>query len=47
MSFRKGQTDKEFEKVCFQSPIGVVHGPVETQFGDLLYLHKYLLLLVQ
>lgn len=40
MSFRKGQTDKEFEKVCFESELGVVHGPVKTQFGYHLILPK-------
>jgi hypothetical protein len=40
MSFRKGQTDKEFEKVCFESTLGVVHGPVQTQFGHHLILPK-------
>ena len=24
---------KEFDQVCFNEPVGVVHGPVRTQFG--------------
>jgi peptidyl-prolyl cis-trans isomerase C len=32
-SFRPGQMVKEFDTVVFNSPLGVVHGPVKTQFG--------------
>jgi len=31
--FYPGQMVPEFDKVVFNEPIGVVHGPVETQFG--------------
>ena len=29
---------KEFDRVCFEKEVGVVHGPVETQFGAHLIL---------
>ena len=32
-SFRPGQMVKEFDEVVFSEQIGVVHGPVKTQFG--------------
>ncbi|MCL2504576.1 MAG: peptidyl-prolyl cis-trans isomerase [Coriobacteriia bacterium] len=32
-SFAPGQMVKEFNDVCFNEEIGVVHGPVKTQFG--------------
>lgn len=32
-SFSRGQMVPEFDKVCFQEEVGVVHGPVKTQFG--------------
>jgi len=38
MTFRKGQTDKDFETTCFESALGVVHGPVKTRFGFHLVL---------
>jgi peptidyl-prolyl cis-trans isomerase C len=31
--FRPGQMVPEFDKVVFSAPIGVVQGPVKTQFG--------------
>jgi peptidyl-prolyl cis-trans isomerase C len=31
--FRPGQMVKEFNDVCFTDEVGVVHGPVKTQFG--------------
>ncbi len=32
-TFRPGQMVKEFNDVCFFEEVGVVHGPVQTQFG--------------
>ena len=32
-TFRQGQMVPEFDKVVFNDEIGVVHGPVKTQFG--------------
>ena len=31
--FGEGQMVAEFDKVVFNDEVGVVHGPVETQFG--------------
>lgn len=31
--FGRGQMVKEFDEVCFNAPVGVVQGPVKTQFG--------------
>jgi peptidyl-prolyl cis-trans isomerase C len=31
--FSPGQMVKEFNDVCFTEEVGVVHGPVKTQFG--------------
>ena len=31
--FRPGQMVREFNDVCFNDEVGVVHGPVKTQFG--------------
>lgn len=31
--FSPGQMVKEFDDVCFSDEVGVVHGPVRTQFG--------------
>ena len=31
--FSPGQMVKEFNDVVFTEPVGVVHGPVKTQFG--------------
>ena len=32
-SFRPGQMVREFDEVVFSEQIGVVHGPIQTQFG--------------
>lgn len=32
-SFTPGQMVPEFDKVVFSEPVGVVHGPLQTQFG--------------
>ena len=32
-SFSKGQMVPEFDQVVFNDEVGVVHGPVKTQFG--------------
>ena len=37
-TFKPGMMVKEFDKVCFEKEVGVVHGPVETQFGAHLIL---------
>lgn len=31
--FAPGQMVPEFDKVCFNGELGIVHGPVKTQFG--------------
>ncbi len=31
--FSPGQMVQEFDQVVFNEPVGVVHGPVKTQFG--------------
>ena len=31
--FSPGQMVREFNDVCFNEEVGVVHGPVKTQFG--------------
>ncbi|MDZ4064405.1 MAG: peptidylprolyl isomerase, partial [Coriobacteriia bacterium] len=31
--FAPGQMVREFNDVCFNDEVGVVHGPVKTQFG--------------
>lgn len=31
--FGPGQMVPEFDQVCFNGEVGVVHGPVKTQFG--------------
>jgi peptidyl-prolyl cis-trans isomerase C len=31
--FMPGQMVREFNDVCFNEEVGVVHGPVKTQFG--------------
>ena len=31
--FGPGQMVREFNDVCFNDEVGVVHGPVQTQFG--------------
>lgn len=37
-TFRQGDMVPEFDRVVFNDEIGVVHGPVETQFGFHLLL---------
>ena len=32
-TFSPGQMVPEFDQVVFNEPVGVVHGPVKTQFG--------------
>lgn len=32
-TFMPGQMVREFNDVCFNEEVGVVHGPVQTQFG--------------
>jgi len=32
-SFSQGQMVPEFDKVVFNDEIGVIHGPIKTQFG--------------
>lgn len=32
-NFRQGQMVPEFDRVVFNDEVGVVHGPVKTQFG--------------
>lgn len=32
-SFGRGQMVQEFDEVVFSAPVGVVQGPVKTQFG--------------
>jgi len=33
-TFKPGMMVKEIDRVCFEKEVGVVHGPVETQFGS-------------
>lgn len=37
-TFKPGMMVKEFDRVCFEKEVGVVHGPLETQFGAHLIL---------
>eukprot|EP00548_Thalassiothrix_antarctica_P006236 CAMPEP_0194139536 /NCGR_PEP_ID=MMETSP0152-20130528/9168_1 /TAXON_ID=1049557 /ORGANISM="Thalassiothrix antarctica, Strain L6-D1" /LENGTH=122 /DNA_ID=CAMNT_0038837407 /DNA_START=325 /DNA_END=693 /DNA_ORIENTATION=+ len=37
-TFKKGEMMPEFEKVAFEQPIGIIHGPVETEFGSHLII---------
>ena len=37
-TFKPGMMVKEFDAVVFEREVGVVHGPVETQFGSHLIL---------
>ena len=37
-NFRQGQMVPEFDKVVFNDEVGMVHGPVKTQFGYHLLL---------
>ena len=32
-TFGPGQMVASFDKVCFEGDVGVIHGPVKTQFG--------------
>ncbi len=32
-TFSPGQMVPEFDSVCFNGEIGIIHGPVKTQFG--------------
>ncbi len=32
-TFKPGQMVREFDTVVFKEPLGVVHGPIKTQFG--------------
>ncbi len=36
--FGPGMMVKNFDAVCFREAVGVVHGPVSTQFGEHLIL---------
>ncbi|KAJ1486726.1 hypothetical protein T484DRAFT_1942938 [Baffinella frigidus] len=38
MSFRRGQTEKAFEKAAFEGAPGALQGPIKTQFGYHLVL---------
>jgi peptidyl-prolyl cis-trans isomerase C len=37
-TFKPGMMVKEFDRVCFEKEVGVVHGPIQTQFGAHLIL---------
>jgi peptidyl-prolyl cis-trans isomerase C len=37
-TFGPGRMVKDFDKVCFEEAVGVVHGPISTQFGEHLIL---------
>ena len=37
-TFKPGMMVKAFDEVCFEKELGVVHGPIETQFGSHLIL---------
>jgi peptidyl-prolyl cis-trans isomerase C len=37
-TFFPGMMVKQFDKVCFEEDVGVVHGPISTQFGEHLIL---------
>ena len=36
--FNPGMMVKNFDDVCFTEEVGVVHGPISTQFGEHLIL---------
>mmetsp|Transcript_28941 Transcript_28941/g.47809 ORF Transcript_28941/g.47809 Transcript_28941/m.47809 type:complete len:144 (+) Transcript_28941:77-508(+) len=39
--FGPGQMVKEFDQIVFSEPVGVVHGPIKTQFGyHLIYINE-------
>mmetsp|Transcript_39093 Transcript_39093/g.76227 ORF Transcript_39093/g.76227 Transcript_39093/m.76227 type:complete len:158 (-) Transcript_39093:223-696(-) len=38
-TFFPGMMVKQFDKVCFEEEVGLVHGPISTQFGEhLIYI---------
>eukprot|EP01035_Chromulina_nebulosa_P023578 gene23578-30572_t len=37
-TFKPGMMVRELDKICFEKEIGVIHGPVETQFGSHLVI---------
>jgi peptidyl-prolyl cis-trans isomerase C len=37
-TFKPGMMVKEFDKIVFAEPVGTVHGPISTQFGEHLIL---------
>jgi parvulin-like peptidyl-prolyl isomerase len=37
-TFKPGMMVKEFDEICFEKEVGVVHGPVTTTFGSHLIL---------
>jgi peptidyl-prolyl cis-trans isomerase C len=37
-TFKPGMMVKEFDQICFEKEVGVVHGPIQTQFGSHLIL---------
>jgi len=37
-TFKPGQMVKEFDEVAFKMDVGVIHGPVETEFGSHLII---------
>jgi peptidyl-prolyl cis-trans isomerase C len=40
IEFGPGQMVKEFDTVVFNDDVGVVHGPIKTQFGyHLIYIN--------
>jgi peptidyl-prolyl cis-trans isomerase C len=40
-TFKPGMMVREFDEICFEKEVGVVHGPVETQFGaHLIYITR-------
>lgn len=40
-SFGPGMMVKQFDKICFEEEVGVVHGPISTQFGEhLIFINK-------
>ena len=40
-TFKPGMMVREFDEVCFEKEVGVVHGPIKTQFGaHLIYITR-------
>lgn len=37
-TFKPGMMVREFDRICFESEVGKIHGPIETQFGHHLIL---------